>query len=75
MDNIFSGMLVVVGAISTYIMIRELIKFEYEYRNDYGYIVFHFLGFSLIVISFAETTMFFGHFERFIFFDNIGVCI
>ncbi len=75
MNDIFSGIAVVLGAVSTYTMIKEFYRFKYEYRNNYGYIIFNFLGFFLIVIAFAEMTMFFGNFERFIFFDNIGVCI
>lgn len=71
----FSGIAVILGALCTYNVIRNLSVFEYEYRNDYGYIIFHFLGVFLLVIAFAEMTMFFGNFKQFIFVDNIGVCI
>ena len=75
LDTIFSGIAVILGAYSAYNVIRELSMFEYEYRKNFGYIVFHFLGVLLLTMAFAEMTMFFGDFKEFILVDNIGVCI
>lgn len=75
LDEIFTGIAVILGAICTYNVIHDLSRFEYEYRNNYGYIIFHSFGFFSLVIAFAEMTMFFGDFKTFIFFDNIGVCL
>ena len=75
MDTIFSGIAVIVGILCIYIVINDVSVFEYEYRNSCGYIIFHFLGVFLLIISFVEAVMFFGDFKTFIFFDNIGVCL
>ena len=75
MEKLFSGVAVVLGVLSLYIVIRYISGFKCEYKSNYGYIIFHILGVLLLIIAFMEMIMFFGNFRELIIFDNIGVCI
>lgn len=72
MFNIFPSVAVALGVLCSYIVIKESFRFEQEYRNNYGYIFFHFLGIFLLIIPFVEMILYFG-WKTFVITDNIGV--